>query len=79
MAGDKGRWVRLPEGAQVTMSKGEFENTQRLGTLSKIGIGAIIAVVLWVLGMGDDNPSPGPGSDNVRPSSTSAPESVDHG
>lgn len=75
----KSRWVKLPANAQVTMSRVEYERTQSLGFLSKIGIAALVLFVFWLLGMGDDNPSPGPGTDNVRPSSTSAPKSVDHG
>lgn len=77
--GKKGRLVRLPEGAQVTLSRSAYENTQRIGPLGKIGIGAMIVGVFWLMGQTDDNPKPGPGSDNVRPTSTSAPESVDHG
>lgn len=77
---DKARWVKLPDGAQVTMGRQAFENTQRLGFFGKIGIAALVLFVFWLMGQGDDNPGTGPGSDNPRPShSTSAPESVDHG
>ncbi len=60
------------------MSRGEYEATQSLGWLSKVGIGALLLFAFWLMGHDGDKPSNTP--DNPRPShSTSAPESVDHG
>jgi len=55
--GKEGMWVKLPKGAQVTMSRTEYEATQRLGFLSKIGICALIFGVFWLLGHGVDDSS----------------------
>lgn len=56
----KSMWVRLPEGSQVTMSRAEYEKTQRMGPLSKLGVGALLVGVLWLMGHSGDNPSTTP-------------------
>lgn len=70
------RWVKLPDDAQVTMSRESWESTQGLSPLSKIGIGAAIVAVIFVMGGGchadkkGDQPNPTP--------SVSAPAKVSH-
>lgn len=71
------KWVRLPDNAQVTMSRGEFESTQGISLRDKVIIAAVIIFVLWLMGQGhDDNKG-----DHNRPqqTTTSTPRSVDHG
>jgi hypothetical protein len=61
-----GKWVKLPKGAQVTMSRGEYEATQGIGLRDKVIIGAVIIGGIWLLGQANDDdktadtPRPGP-------------------
>lgn len=70
------RWVKLPDDAQVTMSRESWESTQGMSPLSKMGIGAAIVGIILVLGGGchadkkSDQPNPTP--------SVSAPAKITH-
>jgi hypothetical protein len=76
MGKNKAQWVRLPEGAQVTMNREAFEATQRIGPLSKVGIGAMLVAAIWLIGQtsGDDSKS-----DTPRPQTSVSQETgADH-
>lgn len=49
-----GKWVKLPKGAQVTMSREAWEQTHRIGPLGKIGIVVLAFFALWVIGHDND-------------------------
>lgn len=71
------KWVRLPDNAQVTMSRTEYESTQGISLRDKVIIAAVIIAVLWIMGhMHNDS-----AGDQHRPqqTTTSTPRSVDHG
>lgn len=44
------KWVRLPEGAQVTMSREEYESTQGISLRDKVIIAAVIIFIVFALG-----------------------------
>lgn len=44
------KWVRLPDDAQVTMSRESWESTHSIGPLGKAGIVAASIFALWVMG-----------------------------
>lgn len=50
-----GKWVKLPKGAQVTMSRGEYEATQGISLRDKVIIGAVIIGGIWLLGQTNDD------------------------
>lgn len=72
------KWVKLPDGAQVTMNREDYEATQGLSFGTLVVIGALIVGVLWLLGHSthtDSKPA-----HNPRPhTTTSAPVRIDHG
>lgn len=58
-------WVRLPKGAQVTMSRDQVRAMQGLGLGGKAIMVVLIIALVWVFGqMAEDNktdaPRPGP-------------------
>jgi hypothetical protein len=50
-----GKWVKLPKGAQVTMSRGEYEATQGVSLRDKAIIAGVIFGVVWVYGALDND------------------------
>lgn len=71
------KWVKLPDGAQVTMGREEYESTQGMSLRDKVIIVAVIIFGLWLMGhMHHDK-----AGDQHRPqqTTTSTPRSVDHG
>lgn len=71
-----GKWVKLPDGAQVTLSSGEYEATQGMGLMDKVVIAVLIIGMLLLLGhckSDAKNTSPRPQT------TTSTPERADHG
>lgn len=52
------QWVRLPKGAQVTMSRDQVRAMQGLGIGGRAIMVVLIIALVWVLGqMGDDTTS----------------------
>lgn len=69
------QWVRLPKGAQVTMSRDQVRAYQGVGFMGKAVIAALIIGVLWLFGHDADSNK---GTDNKpHPTPThSAPRTV---
>lgn len=68
------QWVRLPKGAQVTMSRDQVKHMQGLGFGGKIVLAALILALLWVVGRSADD-TPADHKPNPRPS-VSAPRTA---
>jgi hypothetical protein len=52
------KWVKLPDDAQVTMSRESWESTRGIGFLGKVGIAALAISVLWLFGHTADDHKP---------------------
>jgi len=65
-------WVKLPKGAQVTMSRDQVRSMQGLGFMSKAVLAALIVAVLWIFGQSadgdttDNKPKPNPSNSAPR-------------
>jgi hypothetical protein len=67
------KWVKLPDGAQVTMSREEYEGTQGMSIFGKVFIVFAVLGVLWLIGHGNGD-SPASPADSPSPQhTTSAP------
>lgn len=66
------RWVKLPEGAQVTLSSDEYEATQGMSWVSKAWILVLIIGVLWLWSATSDSDKAKPAT-TPHPTTTSAP------
>lgn len=63
-------WVRLPKGAQVTMSRDQVRAMQGLGFGGKAIMVVLIIALVWVFGqMADDSKTdtPRPGTSSTAP------------
>lgn len=67
-------WVRLPKGAQVTMSRDQIRAMQGMGFKGKATIACLIVGVVWLFGHDTDHNKT---DDKPRPqTSISAPVTV---